>query len=444
MAIQPNTNPTFLTDANIAGVLKNVYARFRINAFPILTPLLANVKKGRPGGPENMRFGGNGVFWDVALSRPVGDSSSQAGNLPVSYNAIEQQAQLGIKRTYVRRQIDALAILATQSREAAFVPLVRKLIQEAVDAGRLAQQRILNGDGNGIRATVNTITSNTVYTVSQPYGITGAGEGGLLLDVGMYVSVLNSASPTTVRFTDLITGVTNNGDIATITFQTGGTGVVAGDFIVGATAADNSYGNEPNGLTNIVNRGNSYPTFENISGGPAGTYPRWDAVRLAAGTDSFDPTAPTELDVWKLATRIQGKSGKNAKVAPAEFLYLTTPGMELQLASSFLGQRRFAPEDYAEIKGGFKAVSISGIPLVSDYWCPAGTMYLNHLPSLTWVDLLDWGELRYENSGPWRFVVNQDAYEVNFGTYWNFGGLSRNAHGIFTGYSDTTRFSHVM
>lgn len=441
MAIQPNTNPTLLTDANIAGVLKNVYARFRVNAFPILTPLLANVRKGRPGGPENMRFGGNGVFWDVTLTRPVGDSSSQAGNLPVSYNATEAQAQLGIKRTYIRRQIDALAILATQSREAAFVPLVRKLIQEAVDAGRLAQQRILNGDGNGIRGTVQAVTSNTVLVIQNPYGITGSGQGGLLLDVGMYVAVLNSASPSTVRFSDLIIGCTNAGDLCTITFQTGGAGAANGDFIVGATAADNSYGNEPNGLTNILNRGAAYNLFENIN---AATSPRWNSIALVAGADSQDPTLPTELDIWKMATRIQGVSGKNAKVAPGEFLLIGSPGMEKQLAASFLGQRRFGPEDYSEIRGGFKAVSISGIPFVSDYWVPIGTIYLLHLPSLTWVDLLDWGELRYENSGPWRFVPNLDSYEVNFGTYWNFGGLTRNPHAIFTGFSDSERYSHVM
>lgn len=440
MAINANTNPTFLTDANIAGVLKNVYAKFRVNAFPILTPLLANVKKGRAGGPENMRFGGNGVYWDVVVTRPVGDSASQAGNLPVSYNATEVQANLNIKRTYVRRQIDALAIMATQSREAAFVPLVRKLIQEAVDAGRLSQQRILHGDGNAIRGVVSSVTSATVLVVSSPYGISGSGQGGLLLDVGMYVAVL-AAGGGTVRFTDIITGVSNSGDLCTITFQTGGAGATATDIIVGATSADNSYGQEPYGLTAILNRGGAYANFEGIN---QATYARWNSIQLAAGTDTPDATQPMELDIWKLATRIMGVSGKNAKVQPSEFLLMTTPGLEKALASTFLGQRRYTPDDYVEIKGGFKALSICGIPLVGDPWCPAGTIYLVHLPSLTWVDLLDWTELRYENSGPWRFTPNQDAYEINFGAYWNFGGLTRNPHGIITGYTDTERYSHVM
>jgi hypothetical protein len=440
MAFAPNLNPTFLTDTNIAGVLKNVYAQYRINAFPLLTPLLANVKKGQAGGPENMRFGGNGVYWDVVVSRPVGTTSSQAGNLPPSYNATEVQANLNIKRTYVRRQIDALAILATQSREAAFVPLARKIVQEAVDAGRLQQQEILHGDGTGVKAVVSSVTSNTVIVVSAPYGITGAGQGGLLLDVGMYISVLAAGGGTT-RFTDVISAVSNSGDLCTITFPTGGSGAVATDILVSATAADNSYNAQPFGITAVVNRGGNYTTFEGLS---QATYARWNATQMVAGTDTYDATAPSEMDIWELATRIMGKSGKNAKVQPSEFLLLTTPGLERKLAESFLGQRRFTPDDFIEIKGGFKALNVCGIPLIADPWCPAGTVYLLHLPTLTWVDLLDWTKLQYEGSGPWRFIPNQDAYELNFGAYWNFGALQRNTHGIITGYVDTNRYSFVM
>lgn len=133
-------NPLLITDTDITGVLKNVYADYRINAFPLLTPLLANIKKGKPGGPENLKWGGNGVFWDVALTRPVGMHSSPNGFFPPQGNSIERQANLGIQRLYVQRQIDGLAIKGTQAGSAAFIPLVRKIVTEAMESAKSASR----------------------------------------------------------------------------------------------------------------------------------------------------------------------------------------------------------------------------------------------------------------------------------------------------------------
>ena len=435
-------NPLLITNTDISGALKNLYADFRINAFPILTPLLSQVKKGRPGGPERMRWGGNGVYWDVQLTRPVGMSASDAGFFPPTAAAVEKQANLGIKRTYVRRQIDALSIAGTSDKEAAFIPLARKIINEAMDAAKLGQQQILHGAGDGVLGVTTTNTSDTEKVVTRPYGITSGGPGGLLLDVGQFVAIYRT-NLTTLQGTATISAVTNSGDNATITLD--GAGIPSNattDVVVMAnTASDTSVSQVPNGLTNILNRGNSYANFESIN---AATYARWDSVRLTAGTDTPDAGQPSEMDVWTMAAKVAGRSGKDAQLTPDEFLLLSTPGVEKALAESFLGQRRWEADDKVVLKGGFKAVRIMGIPLVRDYWCPAGTLYLVHLPSLTWVDRQDWIKLQYEDSGPWRFLAGRDAYEVNFGSYWNFGCLMRSSHCIVTGYTDTVRYSHEV
>ena len=430
-----------ITDTDISGVLKNIYASFRINAFPKLTPLLANVKKGKPGGPERMQWGGNGVYFDVILDRPVGMVANDAGLFPPGANARERQANLGIKRTYVQRQIDALAISGTSSTEAAFVPLARKVVTEALDAAQLGQQEVLHGDGTGIKALVTSSADTTHFVAISPYGISGGGQGGLLLDVGMFISVHNGTS-STIRGTATITAVSNSGDNATVTIDTAISSMTSGDAVYAAsTAASDSRNSYPNGLTNIVNRGAGYNSFQGID---AASFARWDATRFAAGTDTDDATQPTEMDVWKLATTVAGKSGKDAKMRPGEFLLMTTPGIERRLAESFLGQRMWEADANVTLKGGFKAINIAGLNLVSDYWCPVGTLYLVHLPSLTWVDRQDWVKLQYEDSGPWRFIQGRDAYEINFGSYWNFGVLQRNSHGVITGYTDPDRYSHVQ
>jgi hypothetical protein len=150
------------------------------------------------------------------------------------------------------------------------------------------------------------------------------------------------------------------------------------------------------------------------------------------------------MDVWELAQRVAGVSGKDAKLMPGEFLMQTTPGVQKKLAESFLGQRNLAPSDFKPIKGGFKAIELFGLPLLSDYWNRAGYLYLVHLPSIAWVDRQDWTKLSYQGAGPWRFIAGRDAYEVNFGSYWNTAVLQRNAHGIIAGYTDTVRYDHTM
>ena len=435
-------NPLVISNTDISGVLKNIYEQFRVNAFPKLTPLLAQIKKSKPGGPERMQWGGNGVYWDVVLTRPVGMTASDAGYFPPTAVAVEKQANMGIKRTYVTREIDSLAIQGTQSAQAAFIPLARKVVMEAMDAAQLGQQEVLHSNALGIKAVVDSVTNTTTIVVDNPYGIADCGRGGLLLDQNMYIAVLDSTGAT-LRGRATITAAvqSSSADTCTLTLSPAISGMAATDIVVAATTQDSSYNAMPNGLTNISNRGGSYASLHGLS---SSTYPRWDATRLVAGTDTQDANQPSEMDVWELATRVANRSGKNPKTNPGEFLLLTTPGIEKKLAESFLGQRRWDMGSKVTLKGGFEGINIAGLPLVSDFWCPAGTLYLIHVPSLTWVDRQDWVKLSYEDSGPWRFISGRDAYQINFGAYWNFGVIQRNAHGMITGYTDTNRYDFVL
>ena len=438
-------NPVMITDTDISGVLKRVFEKFRVNTFPIATALLAQLKKGKAGGPQKMKWGGDGVYWDVVLTRPVGFTANQAGYFGHNAKAVEKQANVGIKRTYVTRQIDALAAMGTESREAAYISLGRKIVQEALSAAKLGQQEVLHGDGRGVKALVASVGSATSITASDPYGLSGAGQGGLLLDIGMYVTVLDTSVADAILGTAEITNITNSGDTATITFGGAGiAGMAAGDKIVAAVnqSGESSYNAVPNGLINLLNYDGA--TYNSLHGITSATYARWDAVRMTAGTDTADVAQPTEMDVWELGAKIAGRSGADAKLNPEAFLLLTTPGLEKKLAESFLGQRRFDASSMMTIKGGFKALNINGSPLISDYWTPKGTVYQLHLPDLCWVDGLDFQKLQYEGAGPWRPIPGRDGYEVNFGSYWNTCALNRCSHGIIKGYTDAARYSHVV
>lgn len=433
--------PTVITDTELTGLLKNVYSQFREKVQNLVTPLLAQLEKGRAGGPRNMRWGGNNVYFDVVTGRPAGATFSSAGYFPPDTTATEVQANVGVVRAYTTRQIDGLAFVGTQSKDAAFTTIAKKTMEEIKDASSLLMQQALHNKADGVVATIGTVNSTTEIIVSSPYGVASAGQGSLLLSVGDYIAVLDTGNSNAVLGRATITDISNSGDNATLTLDTVIANMQSTDKIVKATASDTSFNGAMNGLISITNRGNGYASLHNVSNA---TYPIWDAVRMVAGTDTPDAAQPTESDLWDLIQRIAGRSGKDAMVRPKDFLMLTTPGIGKKLMESMVGERRFTAGEFSTtIKGGYKAIEVCGIPLVMDYYVPAGTIYLLHIPSLAWVDAKDWGFVEFEGSGPWRWLSGRDAFETTYGWYGNLACLARNAHGSITGYTDTARYTHV-
>jgi hypothetical protein len=433
--------PTVITDTELTGLLKNVYSQFREKVQNLVTPLLAQLESGKAGGPRNMRWGGNNVFFDVVTGRPAGATFSQSGYFPPDTTATEVQANAGVVRAYTTRQIDGLAFVGTQSKDAAFTTIAKKTMEEIKDASSLLMQQALHNKADGVVALIGSVGSTTSIVVTSPYGVASAGQGSLLLSVGDYIAVLDTSSSDAVLGRAQITAISVSGDNSTLTLGTAISSMAAADKIVKATASDTSFNSAMNGLISITNRGGSYNTLHNINGG---TYPIWDATRMVAGTDTPDADQPTESDIWDMIQRISGRSGKDAMVRPGDFLMMTTPGIGKKLMESMVGQRRFTAGEFATtIKGGYKAIEVCGIPLVMDYYVPAGTIYLLHVPSLAWVDARDWGFVEFEGAGPWRWLQGRDAFETTYGWYGNMACLARNAHGSITGYTDTSRYTHV-
>ena len=434
--------PTVITDTELTGLLKNVYSQFREKVQNLVTPLLAQLNKGKAGGPRNMRWGGNNVFFDVVVGRPAGATFSSAGYFPPDTTAQEVQGNVGVVRAYTTRQIDGLAFVGTQSKDAAFQTIAKKTMEEIKDASTLLMQQALHNKSDGIVALVGSVTSTTVIVVTSPYGVASAGQGSLLVSVGDYIAVLDTSSSDAVLGRSNVSAISVSGDNSTLTLTTAIAGMAATDKLVKATASDTSFNGAMNGLINITNRAGSYASLHGIT---QATYGIWDAIRMVAGTDTPDASQPTESDIWDLIQRIAGRSGKDAMLRPQDFLLMTTPGLGKKIIESMVGQRRFDSAEFSTtIKGGYKAVSVCGIPLVQDYYVPAGTLYLIHIPSLSWVDAKDWGFVEFEGAGPWRWTQGRDAFETSYGWYGNLACLQRNSHGSITGYTDTARYTHVV
>ena len=451
---------TQLSDADIAGMLRRVYNAFENNIFPVVTRLLAQIEKAMPKSRYRIKWGGENAYFPVTIGQPGGLYSSPGGALPPSTMALERQAQETVKQLYVRRQVAGLAIVGTQSREAAFKSLATKIVREASVASKLGMQRMLHGDSRGIIDLVLT-TGTTTAVVYRPYGITGSGQGGLTLEPGQTYQIIDPGTATARTVTGgpgnnrvTLASYTSTGDNATLAFGAGESvaGMTAADIVSLATAASTAYSatagltssqaGEINGLTNIINRGASstYYSLHGVSSATAGNQ-LWDGVRMVAVTDTPNQN-PSEDDIFTLSQMILGRSGYDPTERPADFLLVTTPGLVRSLAQSVVGQRRLAQE--VELKFGYKGVQIAGMPAIADYWCPSGTIYVLHLPSLFKINAKDFGYVMYNGAGPWRWVDGYDSYETSWGMYCQTGTVNRTAHGMITGYTDDSRFTHVV
>lgn len=435
-------NIMYITDANLAGDLKNLYEDIRQDLVPIITPLLSAIKKKGPDGVGNVQWGGNNMYFDVVTQPEVNWSWSSTGQLPYSTQAQEVQGNVGIARFYITRAFDRLPIVGTQTKEMAFISLREKITRAFAQGYQLGMEEALHGNATGVKAVIITASTTVSIVVQSPYGVSGAGQGGLWLKPQMYVAVYD-ATGVTNRGTAQISAVgnvlTTATGVCTLTLATGISNMAATDIVVQANQSGDALNAYCNGLINITNRGGAYTTLHALS---AASYGRWDATKFTAGTQT-DTTTCQEMDIWTLATQLFAQSGFSANMNPSEYLIVTTFGIGKQLIQSVLSQRMqpISGSEKMRLPNGYECETILGIPLVMDPYCPLGTLYLLHLPSLFWVDALDWSPVQYESSGTVRFVTGQDAYEISMSQYINVGTRQRNAHASIISYSDTQAYN---
>ena len=73
--------------------------------------------------------------------------------------------------------------------------------------------------------------------------------------------------------------------------------------------------------------------------------------------------------------------------------------------------------DVMELKGGYKALSYNGIPVVSDRFCPDGTMYLLNTDDFALHQLCDWKWLEGEDGRVIKQVANKPVYSATLVKY---------------------------
>lgn len=422
-------DPQILND--FTPVLKSVYLPIRKKIFPINTVLAAMARK---LGPEHVTYAGNDLMFDVKVDRRGGFISSAAGFLPQSQIAREKQGRLSVARTYAKVSVDGLALKATNDSKGSYISAAKKVVEDAMDQWEIEQERILHSDSLGIRATVTSGTASATQTLANPYGITGAGPGNLHLVQGDTVAFLSSDGATLRGKRVISSPVTLSGDTATVVLDSSVT-TTTGDIVVTAVPAavdanDTSFGAEPHGLKSIMDVENAFATFEGIND------TRWAAAKLTS-------TTVDETIVMRLLNTIRARSGVDWRKNPKNMLLLTSTGIWQTYGESLLGIRRFAAPQM-ELTGGFTGVMVANAALVDDPWAPRGRLNAVYGPDTVFIDLMDFGEISFQDAPKWQRMTNRDAWEAVFAAYWNYGALARNSHGVISGITDTVNYSPVF
>ena len=73
--------------------------------------------------------------------------------------------------------------------------------------------------------------------------------------------------------------------------------------------------------------------------------------------------------------------------------------------------------DVMDLAGGYKALSYNGIPIISDRFCPDGTMYLLNSDDFTLHQLCDWKWLEGEDGKVIKQIAGKPSYTATLVKY---------------------------
>ncbi len=370
-----------ITMSNADSALKSAYLGVvseQLNTS--INPLLAKIKQTTQDvwGKEIRRLAQYGINGGIG----AGDEDGVLPN-PASNNY--EQFILTLKNLYGTIEISDKAMRASENSAGAFVNLLNAEMEGLVKASSYNFGRMLFGDGSGILAKVTSI-SQGVITVSSVKNLVE----GMVVDFRSATDGTSIASATARRI------VMIDRQAKTIT--------VSGTTLTSTTVPENSlitvqgsYNQEITGLGAI------FKTTGTLYGLSRDTH-KWlvPYIKTNVGeiSESVIQTAIDYLD-----------ENAGSKV---DFIVCSS-GVKRAFMNHLSTYKRNV--DVLELNGGCKALSYNGIPIVSDRFCPEGTMYLLNTSDFTLHQLCDWKWLESEDGRVIKQVADKPVYKATLVKY---------------------------
>lgn len=297
----------------------------------------------------------------------------------------DQQMVVSSKYGYGSHIIWDSAIQVAKGKPGAIINLVKKLGKDLETEFKKSLNRQLFGNGKGVLTLINGAGA---ATATQTVDSTRFLRVGQVLEIGTVAEIeAGSADTRTVSTINSKTSVT-----FTATLTTADNDVIITEGVWNIT--DGQY-EELDGLTNLVSNNtiDSGSSFQGISRATND----W--------TNSFvDATSAvlTEAQIVDLVSDVSEFGTPD--------LIMTTVTLRNKYSSLLASQKRFM--NTVDLKGGFKGLEVSvgeqPIPMVSDYDCPAGNLFVLDTSTFSLAEL---NKLQFLADGSGAIMTN--VYDTN-------------------------------
>lgn len=344
-----------------------------------INPLLAKIKQSTQDvwGKEVKRLVQYGINGGVGAGGETDALPTAGGN---NYRTITTE----LKNLYGTIQISDKAIRASQNSVGSFVNLLNAEMEGLVKAASFNFGRMLFGDGTGVLATVASVSNNDVTV-----------DSAINFVPGMTVDFRTSSG-------DAIDGVTARRivsvDRENKKIEVNGTALTASLVPAGTIiTVQGSYKSELTGLKAIFkDSGYLYGLNRNFN--------KWLKPYIKNSVGEI-----TEAEIQKAIDYVDENAGSKVN------FIICSSGVKRAFQNHLATFRRNT--DVMELKGGYKAISYNGIPIVSDRFCPEGTMFLLNTDDFTLHQLCDWKWLEGEDGKVLKQIPGTPTYSATLVKY---------------------------
>ena len=341
-----------------------------------VNPLLARFEKTSSNvwGKEIRKLAPFGINGGIGAGDEDGDLPNSASN---SY----EQFVLTLKNLYGTIEISDKAIRASENNAGAFVNLLEAEMEGLVKASKFNFGRMLFGDGSGILSKIVSQTGN-VITVESVRNMME----------GMVVDLYHPASGISIKGRRIIDVDRENKTIKVSGVTIGTNTLTAGDYVT----VQGSLNKELTGLGAI------FGDSETLYG-----LKRADHKWLKP--HKFEAEYISDTVIQKAIDAMEEVAGSTA-----DFI-VCSAGVK-RAYQTYLSSNKFIT-DVMDLEGGYKAISYNGIPIVSDRFCPEGTMYILNTKDFHLHQLCDWRWLEGDDGKVLKQVNGKPVYSATLVKY---------------------------
>ena len=346
------------------SALKDVYLGVIANQLNLgVNPFLAKIKRTTSDvwGKNIVKLAPYGVNGGVS-------ATTEEGKLPVSAGNNYVKFVTDLKNLYGKIELTDKAIRASMSSAGAFVNLLNDEMEGLIKASTFNFGRMLFGDGSGKLATISSVTGK-VYSVDKVNFVIE----GMVVDI--YDNSGSKLGSARVTYVDRKNKeITIDKEYSSESFE--------GGFITN----QDSLNNELTGLGAIFNQTGLIYGLDKS---------KYEFLKPQVVT-SFG--ALSDIKIQEVLDNIEQNHGQGIN-------YITCSYDVRRKYQEYMETYK-RNVDVVELEGGFKAISINGIPMVADRFVEDGTMLLLNTNDFAMHELCDWqwitgedGRILHQNSG---------------------------------------------